>query len=137
MADLINFETKFRTEQIKALEKRVDKGIFTTLKHTAAAIRGTARRLIFKRKGPSPEGDPIHSPTGKAKRPAAILFSVSESEDSAVVGFNARVMSDAMGAQELGGEYRDAQYPERPTMGPALEIQAVRFADNFVTSFGD
>lgn len=130
--DLIKFETKYRSEQIRAMQKRVDKGIFETLEHTAAAVRLTAFRLIFKRKGPSPKGTPIYSPEGKAKRPGAILFFVSDSEDFSVVGFSEGMMADSMRPHEHGGEYRGQTFPARPTMGPALEINSVRFADDFV-----
>ncbi len=134
---MIDFNTKMDRERIRAVERLADKGVFRSLGNAAAALRSTARRLIRRvaNREPSHEGEPVHTRFGQAKRTDAILFDVDG--DEAVVGFTYSVMGDVMGAHEQGGEYMGTEYPERPTMGPAMDANLVRFADEFRGSIGE
>lgn len=128
---------KFARELDRSLRKRIDDGLFRSISHAAAAIRSTARRLITRSKEPSQPGEPVHTRRGKAKRSDAILYDADRHRDDAVIGFTHSVMDTAMGAHELGGEYKGGEFPERPTMGPALDANLVRFADEFKGSIGE
>jgi hypothetical protein len=125
---MIGFKVKLQREIERALKRATEKGIFRSLGHAAAAIRSTAKRLItVVAKGtPSKPGEPIHSKTRRAKK--SVLFGVDRSQQEAVIGFNAAYMGRSMEAHEHGGQYMDTDYPVRPTMGPALQANLVRFA---------
>lgn len=134
---MINFETKFDAERLAILRKRIDQGLFRSLGHAAAAIRSTARKLIVRSREPSPIGEPVHTKWGKAKRPDVMLFDVDESQGDAVIGFLGSKMHRVMKVHEHGGQWMLTDYPARPTMGPALEANLVRFADEFEGSIGE
>jgi hypothetical protein len=134
---VIDFETKFDRERLAILRKRIDQGLFRSIGHAAAAIRSTARKLIVRSREPSLEGEPVHTKWGKAKRADVMLFDVDVSRGDAVVGFLGSRMGEAMGAHEHGGDYLGTDYPARPTMGPALDANLVRFADEYEASIGE
>jgi hypothetical protein len=134
---MISFDVKIERERTRALQRLAEKGVFRSLGNTAAAIRSTARRLITRSREPAAEGEPVHTRLGQAKRPDAVLFHVDRDKGTAVIGFTHAVMGDAMGAHEHGEEYLGAQYPERPTMEPAMKANLVRFADEFEGSIGE
>jgi hypothetical protein len=134
---MIGTATKIETQQIKTLERLADKGVFKSLGNAAAAIRNTARTLIVRSSEPSQPGEPIHTKKGKAKRPDAILFAADDRADEAVVGFSYAVMQESMSAHEIGGDYLGTEFPERPTIRPALDVNLVRFAEEFRGSIGE
>lgn len=134
---MIEFQTKIDAAKIRAFERLADKGFFKSLGNAAAAIRSTARSLIQRSSEPSTPGEPVHTKRGKAKRSDAILFAVDEPAGEAVVGFTYSVMQESMSAHEHGGVYLGTDYPARPVMAPALEVNLVRFADEFQGSLGE
>lgn len=133
---MIEVETKIDRAKIKAFERLADKGFFRSLANAAAAIRSTARSLIVRSKEPATEGEPVHTRWGKAKRSDAVLYFADEKAEEAVVGFTESVMGQSMSAHEHGGKYFGTEFPQRPTMAPALEVNLVRFADEFEGSLG-
>lgn len=133
---MISFEVRFDKERLAVLKKRVDDGLFRSIGHTAAAIRSTAMRLIVRSREPAPPGEPVHT-RGLAKRRDAILFDIDKARDDAVIGFTYAVLGESMSAHEHGGSYMGGDFPQRPTMGPALEANLVRFADEFYGSIGE
>ena len=128
---MIGFRVTFEREIALKVQKLADKGIFRSLGNAAASVRQTARKFIKVRKGASPEGDPPHSRKGKAKRKDAVLFAVDRPRDTAFVGFMAPVLGQSMSAHEHGGKYLGQDFPQRPTMGPAMEANLVRFGNEF------
>ena len=134
---MIGFKVKMQREIAKAVKRAAEKGTFRSLGHAAAAIRKTAIRLItvVKKGTPSKPGEPIHSKTGRAKK--SILFGVDRGQQEAVIGFNAAWMKDSMDPHEHGGVYKGGNYPARPTMGPALQANLVRFAASWKDSIED
>ena len=110
---------KDETARLKAKAKAAN---IRSLGKVAAYVRTTARRLIRRqgKKGkPSSPGQPPKTKAGKMKD--AILFSVNEFKDEAIVGVAKSRFGEAGKAHEHGGKFRGADYPKRPTMGPALE----------------
>lgn len=136
---MIEFQVKIDQEQIRQLERLADKGVFRALSHAAASIRSTAMRLIqkSKRHDPSLPGEPVHTRRGLAKRADAILFDASDREDEAIIGFAGHALGESMHVHEFGGRYKGVDYPARPTMWPALEVNVTRFADEFRGTIGE
>jgi len=134
---MISYQVRVEQQQERTLQRRLDRGLFRSLGNAAAAIRNTARSLIVRSKTPSAPGEAIHSATGQAAWSNAVLYAVDERAGDAVVGFNAAVMGESMSGHEKGERYMGTDFPERPTMGPALEINLVRFADEFEGSIGE
>lgn len=147
----------------RAIEKAADKGAYKSFSNAAASIRKAAigkikkapkavrlRQKAVKRnsrgqfvKGSgkksrrtrtlaSAPGTPIHTRAGQARR--AIVFAADKT--GAVIGFRKSIMGLAAEAHEHGGKYKGATYPERPTMGPALEENLTRFAATWQGSIG-
>lgn len=140
----------------RAIEKAADKGAYKSFSNAAASIRKaaigkinkapvlkkavrkknkrTGKRQIVQRAvtKPSAPGTPIHTRAGQAKR--AIVYDADKS--GAVIGFRKSIMGLAAEAHEHGGKYKGATYPERPTMGPALEENLTRFAATWQGSIG-
>lgn len=113
------------------------KGPYKSLGHGAASIRKTAIESIRQDPlgEPSDPGQPIHTRRGFARR--AILFAVDRMHDEAVIGFADSKIGDAMSGHELGERYKGADFPERPTMAPAMRESAFRFAQAFEGSLGE
>ena len=128
---MIGYHVKLKLEIQRLVKKATDEGIFRNLGHAAASIRATAKRLITRvRRGtPSKPGEPIHTRTGRARK--SILFAVDRGQQEAVIGFNAAYMGRSMEPHEKGGSYMGTDYPDRPTMGPALDANLVRFASGW------
>jgi phage gpG-like protein len=65
---------------------------------------------------PSPPGQPPKS-AGRLRK--SILYAVQS--DSVIIGPTANVIGQVGAVHEFGERFRDAKYPARPYMGPALE----------------
>ncbi|KKL65802.1 hypothetical protein LCGC14_2151300, partial [marine sediment metagenome] len=91
---------------------------------------------IRRGKKPSPPGSPVRTRRGKAKRADAILYDVDRRRKRAIVGFTHAVLGESMSGHERGGKYMGTKFPQRPTMGPALKANRVRFANEFRGSLG-
>lgn len=102
-----------------------ERAAFRTFSQAAFAIRETAVRSIVRARGPSPPGQPPHTHRGAYLR-RAIRYAANR--EGAVIGPMASVVGTAGQAHEFGGPHRDAIFPERPFMGPALEQNLDRFA---------
>lgn len=137
-------------EQIKErLEKEAGRSAYRNFFHAAASVRKSAQQSIDnappasterrrrRRRGPrrltpSRAGTPIHTRRGQARR--AIVFAADEK--GAVIGPRYSVMGKAFAAHEFGLKYMGQDFPERPTMAPALEESLDRFADQWRGSIG-
>lgn len=108
--------TKFDARKVVKAAKKA--GI-TNLGHAGAAIRLAARRSIRKSGKPAPRGSAPHTRKGRLKN--AIKYAVVKDKQSVVIGPDVEVAGTSGRAHELGGHYRNEQYPKRPFMGPALE----------------
>lgn len=126
---------------------------FSSFSHAAAKIRKTAqakikrgpkeerqgakrrqgRRVRRARHQPAPAGQPIRTQSGRARR--SIVYAADH--EGAVIGPRYSVMGESMSAHEHGGSYMGADYPQRPTMGPALAENEDRFAEDWQGSFGE
>lgn len=106
------------TNDTQKIRKASEAVAFRSLGHAAAALRLTARRMIRRRKRPLPPGQPMGSPTGRAK--GAIAYDVTKPHGPAIIGPLASRIGPAMRFHEHGGRRGDRYIPARPVMGPAL-----------------
>ena len=125
----VKVEVVDKTDEVK---KAAERAAFKNLGHAAASIRKTAIASIETSPEPSEAGRPPHTRRGRAKK-AVQYFS---DKQSAVVGFAASVIGTGMEPHEHGRPRGENEYPERPTMGPALEANVDRFADKWKGSIG-
>lgn len=119
-------------DETKRVGDAAARATYRNLGHAAASIRKDAQASITKSAEASPPGEPPHTRRGQARR--AILFAVERDKQSAVVGFAESRIGEAMSAHEHGGEYKGTEFPQRPTMGPALERNLDRFAADWAGS---
>lgn len=139
--------------RVNRIQAATDKAAFRNFRHAAASIRKTAQRSIRpapkeqrtrarRSKGviirrakhrASRPGSPVHTQRGQVR--GAINYHADET--GAIIGPRYSVVADSMVAHEFGGSFRGATYPERPTMGPALEEGVGRFADDWEGSIGE
>jgi len=133
----------------KPLKNAVEKAAFKNFGHAAFRIRIDAQAMI--KRGPtikkkrggkkrkrrehqaSPAGSPIATSRGQAKR--AIVYSATK--ESAIIGPRHSFVGLSFRAHELGETFHGIDYPERPTMGPALEQNLNRFASDWAGSIGE
>ena len=121
-------------DETKRVEKASEKAAFRNFGHAAARIRKDAIASIEKVEGPSEPGTPVHTHSGAtAKR--AIAFDATK--EDAVIGPRESIVGEAMAAHEFGEEFRGQDYPERATMGPALDENLTRFAQDWEGSIGE
>jgi hypothetical protein len=120
---------EMHTDQV---EKAAERAAYKNLGHAAASIRKDAIASIETSPEPSAPGQPPHTRRGRAKK-AGQYFA---DQESAVVGFAASVIGTGMEPHEHGESRGKNHYPERPTMGPALERNRDRFADEWEGSIG-
>lgn len=121
-----------RMERVKDAAKKAS---YERLGHGAASIAKTAKASIKKSEKPSAEGSPPHTRgRGGHNLRGAIRYDANAVD--AVIGPIASFVGQAGEAHEFGGEYRDTEFPERPTMGPALETSVDRFAAGWAGSIG-
>lgn len=124
-----------RTEEhFDRVEKATEKAAFKNLGHAAATIRQDAIASIETSPEPSRPGEPPHTRHGRAKK--AVQFAADA--ESAEVGFAASVIGTGMEPHEHGeGRERTPQYPERPTIGPAMERNLDQLAEDWEGSIGE
>lgn len=140
----------------KPLQKAVDKGAYRSFSHAAASIRKAGQvRIVNRPKLSAPKPQRRRTKGGKRKRrrghqiaaPAghspyttkgayrnAIVFDASKT--GAVIGPRFSRIGTSGEAQEHGGRYKGANYPQRPTMGPALSENLSRFKNSFAGAVG-
>lgn len=108
------------------------------LSKVGAFIRRRARSSIRKRKGISPPGSPPYSHTDRLR--SAILFAYDPRRRSVVIGpvragksGRGAAVLEGGGSQEVPGlrQGRRLNYRARPFMGPAMEAEKPKMAEQF------
>ncbi len=128
--------TRFRYEDRSGnVVKAAKKAAFRNFGHAAASIRKTASRKIKKRKGAAKPGSPPHTHKRIFLR-RALRFAVFRDGTGAVIGPRHSLVGRSARAHEFGGDYEGAVYPARPFMGPSLEENLNRFANEWKGSIG-
>lgn len=127
----LNVKTQDTTKDVAQAEERAR---FRNFFHAAAGIRKTAAQSVEKADGPSQPGGPVHTHRGAFYR-RALRFAADK--EGATIGPRFSMIGESGEAHEFGGSYKGAIYPERPTMGLALEENLDRFADSWSGSIGD
>lgn len=160
---MIGFQFKLQMQQ-KAVTQAADKGAYKSFRHAAASVRKTGQTKILRRpkgdvsvtqkatkrdkqgrflKGSgkkkrrrqgvaSPVGSPPYTRSGQLKR--AIVFDANK--EGAVIGPRRSVVGIAGALHEHGEKFKGQEFPQRPTMGPALSENLARFAGGFAGSIG-
>jgi len=123
------FGMKVRFEDLTHRVKRAaERATFERFNQAAYAIMQTAKGLIVRRKGPSPEGEPPHTHRRHFLK-RSIRYSANK--EGAVIGPVFSIVGDVGQAHELGGSYKGTVFPERPFMRPSLEENIDRFANGW------
>jgi hypothetical protein len=126
--------------QIEDTTKRVDnaaqKAAFRNFRHAAASISRDSKQSLEKapQGEASAPGEPPHTHRGTYFR-RAVRYEADD--QGAIIGPMASVVGESFAAHEFGEVFHGADYPERPTMGPALERAIPRFAGDWQGSIGE
>lgn len=131
---MIDAKTEFHIRLDKLL-RATGLANFQNLQHAAASLRKDAVSTIKRRKGPSRPGEPPHTHR-RVFYKRAIAFDVDRQREDAVVGFRYSVIGDVGHAHEFGASRGEADYPERPTIGPALVRSAGRLGNQWKGTIG-
>jgi hypothetical protein len=123
------------TDSPHRVHAAVKKAKYVSLKNAALSIRKDASQSIKHRRGKvaSPEGQPPyqHKP-GFFKRALWAHFE----ENEAIAGFRGSLVGEVAATHEHGLIEEGRDYPERPTMAPALERNVERFHKDWRASVG-
>ena len=124
-------------DKSRNVKRAVDKGAFTNLGHAAASIRKSAAKSIKQRKDKdksSPVGTAPFTHGGFIRR--ALRFDVNKQKQEALIGFRFSVIGLVGRTHEFGEVEDGRDYPERPTLAPALEASIGRIAGQWQGSIG-
>lgn len=116
----ISFETEAKIQlRLERIARAIEKANAGNLYSVGYLISTIAKGYIKRAAKASQPGDPPTTRKGLLRR--AIRYRVAEDKQSVVIGPVASMVGLAGMAQEFGGRYRGATYPQRPFMGPALD----------------
>jgi hypothetical protein len=134
------------------IQAAADRMVVRNLRKAAFSLRVEAWRII-KPASPgaaSAPGEPVHTRSrgiikrgrnagkhrpGQVQR--AIVYDVDAEKQDAVIGPRYSFVGLSMNAHEFGNEFHGQSYPERPTMGPALDNTLSTFGESFANSLGE
>lgn len=124
-------------DKSKDVAKAVDQAAYKNLGHAAASLRKAAATSIDRapQGEASPAGQPPHTHTGAHFR-RALRFAVDKQKQTAVVGFLHSMIGDVGAVHEFGESRGKETFPERPTLGPALDANASRLGGEWAGSIG-
>lgn len=124
-------------DKSRNVERAAARGNYRNLFHAAASLRKAAARSVEKApKGEaSAPGEPPHTHRGAFLR-RALRYFVDKQKQEALIGFQASKVEDVGAVHEFGEERGGVDFPERPTMLPALAENAARIGDQWRGSIG-
>lgn len=135
------FQFENRTKRVNDAAERAS---FRNFGHAAAAIRKDAVESIKDEPGPSEPGEAPHTHTGGVTKKGKVrmgnlqrAITYDAGKESAIIGPRESVVGLAGRAHELGEQLHGDDYPERPYMEPALELNMGRFASEWAGSIGE
>lgn len=131
---MVEFDVKLERFRDKETGRLVSGRMFKNIGHAAASISKDAKASIRNRATASAPGTPPSSRRGLFRR--AIRYEVNRHTQSAVIGFIASQVGESARAHEFGGRYKGQDYPQRATMGPALERNLHRLPQQFAGRIG-
>jgi len=106
-------------DETRRVTAAAHRATLSALRKTAYAIFRDVQASIVTDSKPSLPGEPPHSRRGLARR--AERYDVDAAAETAVIGPRFSVIGTAMQPEEFGGKYRGDKYPQRPSIGPALQ----------------
>lgn len=117
--------------------RAADKGNYRNLGHAAASLRKASAASIERapQGEASPAGRSPHTHRGSFFR-RALRYFVDRQRQEALVGFQHSTIGDVGAVHEFGEERGGVDFPERPTLGPALGANAGRIGDQWAGSIG-
>jgi len=122
-------------DHTKRVSDAADGAAFRNLGHGASRISRDAKDSIVVSPEPSEAGTPPHTRRRQLKR--AIRYDNDRQAQEAVIGPMYSEVGEAGAAHEFGAVFKGTDFDERAFMGPALEKNADRFADDWVGSIGE
>lgn len=131
---MFGWQSKFENKGQKVV-KATEKTTFENLRHAVASMRKDAASTIKRRKNPeisSPPGTPPFTHVGFARQ--ALRWFVDRAE--AIMGFTFSKFGTVGATHEYALKEEGRDYPERPTVVPALERGVVRFHQDWRASIG-
>ena len=135
---MIGAHVKFTPKQ-REVQHAVDKAAFKNISHAAFGLRKLAWSRIGRapQDTPSAPGTPPHTHRGSFYK-RALFADVNKQQQNAVIGFRKSVVGMAASKHEHGLRSEDNKFtfPQRPTIGPALEDSLSRIGDQWKGSIG-
>jgi len=126
-----------------AFSVATEKAAFNNFGHAAAAIRKDAVESIVDEPGPSEPGTPPHTHTGGVTKKGKVrkgnlqrAIAYDATKDDAIIGPRFSVVGLAGRAHELGEVFHGEDFDERSFMGPALDENLTRFAQDWDGAIG-
>ena len=120
-------------DQSKRIIEASDKAAFRNFGHAAARIRKDAQAFIVTDDKPSPAGTPPHTKAQRGHNLRSAILYVAD-KLSAIIGPIASMIGEVGHAHEFGATFRGEKFDQRAFMGPALERNLDRFADEWAGS---
>ncbi|MHB8953566.1 MAG: hypothetical protein ACYC4U_11400 [Pirellulaceae bacterium] len=116
----IAFKTEAKIQlRLKRIVDAAERSRAGNLRAVGYLISTIAKGLIKRSKTQSPAGQPVTTRKGLMRK--AIRYEVAADKKSVVVGPSFSIVGTAGEPHEHGGRYKGETFPQRATMGPALE----------------
>jgi len=128
-------QTNFRNQAERVIEA-AKKGAYKTFRHAILSIRKDASKSIKQRKDKHKKSEAGSPPT--QHKPGFLKRALwgHWDEEGGMTGFRASRVDEVAATHEHGLREDGRDYPERPTMGPALERNVERFHRDWRASIG-
>jgi hypothetical protein len=132
---MFGFDVKVEP-RFEAVQKAADDATFRNLRHAGFGISKAAKASIIKSPDASLPGEP---PTtrGKGRNNLRSAIFVDATADEVIIGPRFGYVGDSGEAHEFGKSRKGDDFAERSFMGPALEANVKRFAEDWQGSVGD
>jgi len=122
--------------RMQRVEELAERAQFRNFGHASARISKDAKASIVTSSDPSPPGSPPHTRAQRGHNLRGAIRYASD-QDGAIIGPMKSIVGDVGQAHEFGGRFRGEDFERRPFMGPALERNLDRFADDWEGSIGE
>jgi hypothetical protein len=121
--------------RFQVVQQAADDAQFRTLRRAGFAISKSAKASIIKSPDAAPPGEP---PTtrGKGRHNLRGAIFVDASADDVIIGPRHTYVGDSGEAHEFGKSRKGDDFAERSFMGPALEENVPRFAQDWRGEIG-
>lgn len=125
-------------DRMRVVANAAKKAVIKTIGRAAGALRKDVAASIEN--APVGKASPAGKPVNAHRRAffrRAVIYSIDQSKQSAVVGPRHSAVGDVGNVHEFGGERKKQKFPPRPFMAPGLKRIVPRFAGMFSGSIGE